>query len=406
MITAEDLKLDAIEILGYKEEDKIFRRLTDAQGALANWCNWDPSIGYMDICVGRDRCVALPPTVQTPLALNIGGSPARFRNEWFEFHLNGPGSPECEGCPCDWVWDNRGDYPTIESIKEPSKLMAIVEHPEDTNIPIRVYGLDELRRPLRTLSCEAPMLNRSLTAPFTQPNPMTFVTINVNNSDSLLKYQEIIIRNSTTRRNNFYRVQSRPSMTTLTLMLDPNETSEASGTVIPQASTIMSRTWEDGILVPTVAGYPMPTEEGVLVSQVTRIRKSRQSTGFIRVVALDPGRNDGQTLLTYLYPKNLEQVYRRILVARSCTWVRMRYKKRNTKIESWQDEIMIDSKLGFLFALRSVEALRDNNTEVADSYKAQAVQFLSEEQIRNRPPGPLEIQVNDQIGVAVTENIQ
>lgn len=401
MITAEDLREDAIEILGFQDEEKIFRRLTDAQGALSNWCNWDPSIGYMDVCVGHDRCISLPPSVQTPLAVNIGGAPARFRNEWFEFHLNGPGSSEC-GHDCDWTWDNRGDYPTIENIREPSQLVALVEHQEDTNIPIRVYGLDQFRRPLRTLSCETPLQQRSLTAQYVQPTPMTPITISVNNSDSFLKNSELIIRNSGSNKNNFYRIQARPSLTTLTILLEQNETSEAAGTVIPVDSVLMTRTWEDGIAVPTIFGYPMLTEADVLVSQVTRIRKSRESTGFIRIVALDPGQS-GQTLLSYLYPKNLEQSYRKILLSQNCTWARMRYKKRNTKIESWQDELMVDSKLGFLFALRSIEALRDNNNDVSQVFEGQARKFLSEEQVRNRPPGPIQFQYNGMVGLADDE---
>src|SRR5579859_7266684 len=99
-----DLVPDVKLVLGQCDQATIYRYLTDAIVALAPKFDWDPLVGYMDLCTTTDgRTLTLPPEVDTPLAVNIGGFPVSFRSKWFEFHLNSDGS----GAETDWNWDDR-----------------------------------------------------------------------------------------------------------------------------------------------------------------------------------------------------------------------------------------------------------------------------------------------------------
>jgi hypothetical protein len=142
-----DIYLPAKEILGKCDRDVVFQRLTEAITLLANKGNWDPLVGFVDICGSSDlRTFALPNDVETPLAVNICGKPAYMRNKWHEFHLNGAGSNR----ETPWSWDDAGLVPTISDIIQPSILVAVADLQNDLSTRIRVFGKDSQGRVLRT----------------------------------------------------------------------------------------------------------------------------------------------------------------------------------------------------------------------------------------------------------------
>lgn len=106
--------------------------------------NFDPQIGYMDICT-QDCVITLPDEVDIPLAVNVGGSPADFRNKWFEFHLNGPGS-ECCGESCNWSWMDLGSFGAFRDPFGDSSMVAVSDQVSDGNgvKNLLVYGYDAL----------------------------------------------------------------------------------------------------------------------------------------------------------------------------------------------------------------------------------------------------------------------
>lgn len=144
----EDIYEDIQELLGTCSQKKLFSRLTDAITILGNKGNFDLKTGYVDICAQSDgRTVTLPREIETPLAVNINGQPVYFRNKWFEFHLNGPGS-NCPESP--WSWDDRGYFPTFMDIIRPSRVFAICDLKTDLSAQIRVMGLDATGHDIRT----------------------------------------------------------------------------------------------------------------------------------------------------------------------------------------------------------------------------------------------------------------
>lgn len=138
-ILVSDIKDAAQEILGICDLKLIFRRLTDAVEVLSNSGDFDPLMGFVDICVLGD-IVTLPREVYTPLAVNIGGNPTVGRDMFYRFHLNGLG--DCR-TPCDWQWEDKNLVPTYRDLTTPDKLTAEVRHEEDAGKEIRVFGYDD-----------------------------------------------------------------------------------------------------------------------------------------------------------------------------------------------------------------------------------------------------------------------
>ena len=146
MLLVSDIWEDAVDVFGSCTESLLYRGINDAIELLANKGDWTPLMATLDIC-GQGQCVSLPPEVETPLAVTIDGVPALARNELFRFHLNGPG----ERCGyVDWAWENSGWHSTMRDIVNPSKLVAVLERPEDNSAELWVYGKDRHGNPIRT----------------------------------------------------------------------------------------------------------------------------------------------------------------------------------------------------------------------------------------------------------------
>lgn len=151
MITVAEIFPEIQRVLGTCSDEETYSKLNECIEELANLGNWDPMVMYMDICT--QRCdITLPDDVEVPLAINVGGVPSDFRNKWFEFHLNGPGS-ECCGSECNFSWTDKGDFPTFRDPIEPSQISAYPDADEGAGTSIRVYGYDECDKWIMEADC-------------------------------------------------------------------------------------------------------------------------------------------------------------------------------------------------------------------------------------------------------------
>lgn len=147
MIVA-DIYRDAKRVFGVCEEALLFDRITEAIDVLSSHGDFDPLLGYADICTDG-QYLSLPREVETILTMTINGRPAIARDQLFTFHYNGPGE-------CDWVedcnlsWQDLGRFPTFRDIKCPSKVIAFVDKQEDAGKEVWVYGIDDQGREVRT----------------------------------------------------------------------------------------------------------------------------------------------------------------------------------------------------------------------------------------------------------------
>lgn len=163
-----DLKTS--EVLGSCDDAYVFARLSDAQKLVANMGIMNPSIGEMSLCV-CDGCVTLPNDVETVLGVNQGGFPTLIRDEWFQYHANGPGTE----CWQPWNYtDVRGQVCTWRDPSEPVYLVASVESPRDSNKALRVFGWDENGKRIYTTDSEGNLQDGFLVPTiygFAKPNP-------------------------------------------------------------------------------------------------------------------------------------------------------------------------------------------------------------------------------------------
>lgn len=151
MITVGDVFDSVGAVLGTCSSDEKYSKLNEAVEELANLGNWDPMVIYMDICT-RGCEITLPDDIEVPLAINVGGRPSDFRNKWFEFHLNGPGS-ECCPSSCTYAWNDKGDFPTFRDPIKPSIVAAYATVSESPSASAKVYGYDQNDQWIMTPDC-------------------------------------------------------------------------------------------------------------------------------------------------------------------------------------------------------------------------------------------------------------
>ena len=138
---------ECAEILGTTINEKVFRKISQAVQTLMESGHWSHSTAEVDICTGWDGCsITLPRGVDTPLAVNVDGSPVYFRNRLFQYHVNKGGMFS----PVQWAWDDRGFTATAMEIVQPSQLVAIAEVENDVGKVIRVLGTNDGNVPLRS----------------------------------------------------------------------------------------------------------------------------------------------------------------------------------------------------------------------------------------------------------------
>lgn len=141
------------DILGITDRASIIDYIQRAI-ELATWkANWDPYLGDMDICSDECGLVSLPSEVGTILACNVGGFPAQFRNGWYQYHINGPGSRGNSvasssvagvigvGPSLGWSWQPELS-PVSQQVREWSYVAAFVEDMRDGNgsLSLQVFG--------------------------------------------------------------------------------------------------------------------------------------------------------------------------------------------------------------------------------------------------------------------------
>jgi hypothetical protein len=157
-IIVADIYDFACDVFGPIGQQKIFDRMTEAIELLANLGpNWDPLIGYVDIQTWDSFYVTLPYYVDQVLAINVNKSVGTFRNEWFEFHMNGLGqdndNADAVGSnrPCGG-WEEVGEFPCAFPLFSPAYLVAQPVSAGDNNILIRAWGIDQNDLPIMSSS--------------------------------------------------------------------------------------------------------------------------------------------------------------------------------------------------------------------------------------------------------------
>lgn len=118
------------------DEPTILARLSDAVRLLVNKGLNDALLGEMELCV-CDGCITLPRDVGTVLGINVCGTPTLIQDQFFKYHINGPGS--YNGCG---IITEMGQVCTYRDPSALAYLIAEVTSAADNGKKLRVYALD------------------------------------------------------------------------------------------------------------------------------------------------------------------------------------------------------------------------------------------------------------------------
>jgi hypothetical protein len=129
---------DAQQAFAGCDEAAIFRRLTEAIKLLNNQGILDYNLGEMEIC-SCNGCLTLPRDVGTVLGVDICGNPTLLQDQWFAYHINGPGANACGPCG---VITEMGQVCTFKDPSQPAYLLAEVSSAADNNKKLRVFATE------------------------------------------------------------------------------------------------------------------------------------------------------------------------------------------------------------------------------------------------------------------------
>ena len=144
MFTVEKIRPALERALGTCNEDELLERVNAAVEILCTEALYDPTRGFVDICVGCRNTLTLPEEVETILAVNIGGRPAQGHDSWWGFHLNGPGLDCAQTSEYDWI--DGFTWPVYTDPTEFFQPVTVLDSALDNNVTVRVYGYDDTGR--------------------------------------------------------------------------------------------------------------------------------------------------------------------------------------------------------------------------------------------------------------------
>lgn len=160
--------------------------------------------------------------------------------------------------------------------------------------------------------------------------------------------------------------------------------------------------WEDGLRVPTIFGYALPSSSDPYVSRITGIVKDL-TVANVRLSSFDNAANvtgGTGTLLGVFEPDETEPRYRRIKLGHCGGWVRICYRRRSYELRSLEDRIFITSRLALLMSMRAVRAYGDGDIPNGNAYEANATRMLTEREFSLTGPARMPIQVDDRNSIS------
>lgn len=136
--------------------------------------------------------------------------------------------------------------------------------------------------------------------------------------------------------------------------------------------------WKNGYRVPTIYGSAVTDSGAPLIARITAVFKAN-TVGTVRLSTLDNSSTTG-VLLGLYEPDEKTPQYRRIRLNRSCSWVRVAYRKTTPTFASRYDHIPLKSRLGLILAIRACKFYKDEKLNEAVAYEANAARLELESQ--------------------------
>jgi hypothetical protein len=155
---------------------------------------------------------------------------------------------------------------------------------------------------------------------------------------------------------------------------------DSNGNVLRQ---VINGEIRNGLRIPTVYGVALPDADAPLVARITSIYRE-PSIGSMRLGTIDDTGTSGVTLGVYEPDETLPQL-RRIIINRSCDWVRVAYRRTNPIFTSRWDHIPFKSRIAFLMGVSARKHYSVYDYAQAHAAEADAVRLEVEAQLVAEP---------------------
>jgi hypothetical protein len=136
--------------------------------------------------------------------------------------------------------------------------------------------------------------------------------------------------------------------------------------------------WHNGLRLPTIYGVALPDTDAPKIARITGIHREA-SVASMRLGTIDDTGTSGVTLGVYEPDETLPQ-FRRIIISRSCRWVRVAYRRTNPVFTSRWDHIPLKSRVGFLLGVAARKHYSTYDYAGAHAAEADAVRLEVEAQ--------------------------
>lgn len=166
--------------------------------------------------------------------------------------------------------------------------------------------------------------------------------------------------------------------------------------------TKVGDTWEDGLRVPTIFGYALPSASDPFVSRITGIVKDL-TVANVRLSSFDNASNvtgGTGTLLGVFENWEVKPIYRRIKIGACGGWVTLTYRRRSIELRGQNDRILLHSRPALLLAMRALKFYDDGDISNGNAFEANATRLLTERENNLTGPARMPIQVDDRNSIA------
>lgn len=170
--------------------------------------------------------------------------------------------------------------------------------------------------------------------------------------------------------------------------------------------TLVNGVWEDGIRIPTIFGYALPSSSDPVVSRISGVVKDL-TVGNIRLSSFDNSANatGGTGILLGVYENwEVKPIYRRIKIGVCAGWVTIAYRRRSIELRGLNDRILLHSRPALLMAMRALKFYDDGDIANGNAFEANATRLITERENNLTGPARMPIQVDDRNSVMDKED--
>lgn len=334
------------DVLGISDRDRVIEYVTRAVELGANKANFNPTLGELQIRTDACGYATLPYFVGTVLACNVNGQPTLMRNNWFQYHENGPGEQDGNSQWSVSGWSGAGNWGNGYG---GTQVMGPGNYVDDKDwSPV----FDDL----------------------TGWSALAALTENPLDGDGT---RYLIVEGETQNAQG-----------------DPKEALTTSGPYAPGV----------GVRIPLLANLGTTDPAATLFRRITRVTiGGPPRRDYVKLLAFRPQQSQLASVVGYYAAHEISPRYRRIRVSSPCARVKIKYRVSDTRLQFDYQRVPLGSFNAALELVKSIWASDNGKPDVAAAYEAAGTRHLIENQMIEDGPNQAVIQVDPGWGVSTLD---